>query len=298
MLGVNNALEHRKEVVAAIYTDKIHIKEGSEGLLDKISLVLSHKTLIDKNAGELLADGTAEKCSGNGAVNAARKTENDFFVANFFTELFNGCINEAVHLPVTCAAANIENKVSEHLIAVLGMSNLGVELNSIDLSVNVLHCSAGAVVGFGYNLKALGRFGDIIRMAHPNNTLFGNVLPKKAVLAQLKLNLAVFGNRSGCNLAVAHPCDELTAVADAENRNADVKNIFCIMRRFHIKNRVRSAGEDDSLVAVCLDRLKVGGVGENLGVNIEITDSAGDELIVLSAEIEDKYFFVHYLRPF
>lgn len=135
-------------------------------------------------------------------------------------------------------------------------------------------------------------------MAHPNNTLFGNVLPKKAVLTQLKLNLAVFGNRSGCNLAVAHPCDELTAVADAENRNADVKNIFCIMRRFHIKNRVRSACEDDSLVAVCLDRLKVGGVGENLGVNVEITDSAGDELIVLSAEIEDKYFFVHSFRPF
>ena len=226
MLGVNNALEHRKEVVAAVYTDKIHIKEGSEGLLDKISLVLSHKTLIDKNAGELLADGTAEKRSGNGAVNAARKTENDLFVADLFTELFNGCINEAVHLPVTCAAADIENKVSEHLIAVLGMSNLWVELNGIELSVNVLHCSTGAAVGFGDNLKALRRLGDIIRMAHPNDALLGNVLPKKAVLAQLKLNLAVFGNRSGCNLAVAHPCDELASVADTENRNTDVKNFF------------------------------------------------------------------------
>ncbi len=70
------------------------------------------------------------------------------------------------------------------------------------------------------------------------------------------------------------------------------------MRRFHIENRVRTACEDDALVAVCLDRLKVGGVGEDLGVNVEITDSAGDELIVLSAEVEDKYFFVHSFRPF
>ena len=70
------------------------------------------------------------------------------------------------------------------------------------------------------------------------------------------------------------------------------------MRRFHIENRVRTACEDDSLVAVCLDRLKVGGVGENFGVNVEITYSAGDELIVLSAEVEDKYFFVHSFRPF
>ena len=112
------------------------------------------------------------------------------------------------------------------MIAVLGVSNLGVELNGIELSVNVLHCSTGAVVGLGDNLKALRRLGDIIRMAHPNDALLGNVLPKKAVLAQLKLNLAVFGNRSGCNLAVAHPCDELASVADAENRNSDVKNIF------------------------------------------------------------------------
>ena len=81
------------------------------------------------------------------------------------------------------------------MIAVLGMSNLGVELNGIELSVNVLHCCAGAVVSFGDNLKALRRLGDIVRMAHPNNTLFGNVLPKKAVLTLLKLNLAVFGNR-------------------------------------------------------------------------------------------------------
>ena len=112
------------------------------------------------------------------------------------------------------------------------------------------------------------------------------------------MNFSVLGNGSCGNLAVAHPCHKLTAVANSENGNADIKNILGVMRRLHIENGVRTACEDDALVASRFDRFKVGGVGEDLSVNVEITDSAGDELIVLSAEIEDKYFFVHSIRPF
>ena len=105
-------------MLTAVHADEIHIKEGSECLFNKVALIFSHETLIDKNAGELLADRTAEESGGNRAVNAAGKTENNLFVADLFTELFNRRVNEAVHFPVARTAADIENKVSEYLIAV------------------------------------------------------------------------------------------------------------------------------------------------------------------------------------
>ena len=61
LLGICNALESRKELVLAVYADKVHIKELSEGLLDEVALVLAHESLIYENAGELLAYCAAEK---------------------------------------------------------------------------------------------------------------------------------------------------------------------------------------------------------------------------------------------
>ena len=41
-LGVSNTLELLNKVLAAVDTDKIHIKKRGEGFFDKIALVLTH----------------------------------------------------------------------------------------------------------------------------------------------------------------------------------------------------------------------------------------------------------------
>ena len=55
------SLESGEEFIFTIDTDKIHVKEFCKGFFNEIALVLTHKSLIDENAGKLFADCTAKK---------------------------------------------------------------------------------------------------------------------------------------------------------------------------------------------------------------------------------------------
>ena len=63
------------------------------------------------------------------------------------------------------------------------------------------------------------------------------------------------------------------------------------MRRRHIVDRVRPAGEDDALVICRLYLLDRRGVGQYLGIDLVVAHAAGDELVILPAEVENENFF-------
>ena len=87
-------------MLAAIYTNKIHIKKFGESFFYKVALVLTHKTLVNKNAGELLADCTGKQACCNRTVYTARQAQNYMLVADFFTKLFNSIVDKIIHNPV------------------------------------------------------------------------------------------------------------------------------------------------------------------------------------------------------
>ena len=55
LLRICYSLELCKELFAAVYTNKIHIKKGCKGFFNKITLILTHQALIHKNTGKLLS---------------------------------------------------------------------------------------------------------------------------------------------------------------------------------------------------------------------------------------------------
>ena len=61
--------------------DKVHFKHTCKGLFNEIALVLSHKTVVHENAGQLIAYGAAEQSRSNRRIHTARKTENNPFAA-------------------------------------------------------------------------------------------------------------------------------------------------------------------------------------------------------------------------
>jgi hypothetical protein len=82
--------------------------------------------------------------------------------------------------------------------------------------------------------------------------------------------------------------DELGAVADAQDRGPEVVDVRVDDRRPFDVDRLRTAGEDDpSRVASgdlgCRDRVR-----DDLAVDVCLADAPGDELGVLSAEVDDE----------
>ena len=299
LLRVGNALEAGQEVLLAVDPDEMHVKEAGEGLLYEVALVLAHEALVYENAGQLVTHGPADEARSHGGIHAAGQAQDDLLIADALPQGLDGILNEGIHLPVAGAEADIVQEVFEHLIAELAVGHLGMELDGIELLRLVLHGSHRAVIGGGGDLEALRQLIDPVRMAHPHDAALGHIGKKLgSLLFQVQLNLAVFGSLGGDDRAAGHPGGELAAVANAKNGNAQLQNRRVIVGGGHIIDAVGAAGEDDALVVPGLDLSGGNGIVLlDLRIDMEIPDSAGDQLVILSAEVQHKNFFQSgYLR--
>ena len=78
-----------------------------------------------------------------------------------------GSFRIALHGPVTMAAADLIQKVAQHIKAALGMVYFGVELNPIEFSFFVAYHCTGTLRSVPYYLKSLRKTLYVIIVAHP-----------------------------------------------------------------------------------------------------------------------------------
>src|SRR6185295_7348698 len=69
--GIADAFEAREEGAAGIDMDKRDVVGVAEKPDDLLRFALPHEAVVDKNAGQLLADRLMEENRGHGAVDAA-----------------------------------------------------------------------------------------------------------------------------------------------------------------------------------------------------------------------------------
>ena len=273
-------------------------------MLNLVALVLSEQTVVDEDAGQLLADRPVQQHCRNGAVHSAGHGAEHRLVAYFLAQSLYLLVDEARHDPIALAGADIKEKSFEYLLAVLRVHDLGMELNGVDFLFVVFHRGARAVARDGCHPIALGQSAYIVGMAHPADArILGDVPEQTAVLAAGHGYLAVFALRAArLNRAARHICYELSAVADAEHGDTRVEYLGRKVGRSGVVDAVRSACKYYSDIARRLYLLDgYAAVRFYLGIDIVLTHAARDELIVLTAEIEHKHFFMvvlHYITLF
>ena len=274
-------------MLLAVDPDKVHIKQAGEGFLYEVALILAHETLVNEHAGQLIANGPADKARGHGGIHAAGQTQNDLLVADTLFQSLHGVLNEGIHLPVAGAAADAVEEVFQHQVAVLAVGHLRVRLNGVDFLGGVFHGRHRALVRPGGNREALGHLIDPVGVAHPHYALGGNLRKKQGILlGDGHVNFAVLGGFGGNDGTARHPGGELAAVADTENRNSQLQHRGVVVGGGHIEDAVGAAGENNAPIAPCLNLLRGNGVVLlNLRIDVEIPNSSGDQLIILTAEV-------------
>ena len=103
-----------------------------------------------------------------------------------------------------------------------------------------------------------------------------------------KLGFAIFPHLTGLAGAPQHQGHQLLAVANAQNGHAHLKNGGIAFGRSLFIDGGRAAGEDDARRGKLTDLLHRGVIGFDLAIDSPFPHTAGDEQIILPAEIQDQ----------
>ena len=181
------------------------------------------------------------------------------------------------------------------------MVDLRVILDAVEPSYLVADGCGGAGVGVRGQGEALRHLGHVVPVAHPGDALRREAPEQLTVRIEEGLRLAVFpgrvrlGRRDSAPQRVGH---ELTAIADPQHRHAQVEDLRIAERRILSIDAARSAGEDESDGIHAFEFLQRRGVGLYLAVHPALPDPPGDQLVILTAEIQnDNHLVLHALSP-
>ena len=251
-----------------------------------LSLPLTQQSVIDENAGELVAHSALHQSRSNSRIDAARQSADDAPVTNLTTNLRDLVADDRASIPVRTASGNVEKEVLEHRLSGLRVVHFGVPLHANEPALNVFKRRHRRTRSAGQRRKSLRGTGDGIAVTHPHADGVGNTGQKLPRGRNAQAGASILRCSGMSHLTAESLGHGLESIADAQHRHTSVK-----------QRRVDARG------ALCVDRgrttRKNNGGGflsehvahwhvmrDDLGVNIRLTHPAGNELGVLRAEVD------------
>src|SRR5690606_6753062 len=114
------------------------------------------------------------------------------------------------------------------------MHHLRMELHAVDAPPVIGDGGKGRALADRHDAETLGQFRHPVAMAHPDLVLLAGIpdaVEELAALADLKESAAEFAVMAALHLAAELGADGLLAVADAEDRQAEIKHLLRGARR-------------------------------------------------------------------
>ena len=174
----------------------------------------------------------------------------------------------------------------QHCNSVFTVQHLRVKLHAVNLPFGILHRSSRTVCRMCRSGKSLRKLSNIIGMTHPGNALFRQFGKQQTIIAVKSFGLAVLAGRRRCHLTAQQMRNQLCAVANSQNRYTQLKYFFRYTGGILQIHAVRPAGKNDAgrvlLFNFCQRRL----IRQYLTVNITVSDTPCNQLVILSAEIK------------
>ena len=295
-LGVFHALELVQEALLRVHPDKVDVPLGKGGFY-LVALIFAHTAVIHEYRGQPIPYRLGQQRRQNGGIHAAgQRQQHATLGADGVPELCHGIFAEIPHRPSTLGTADFVKEVAQHLAAELGVIHLRVELNTVEAPALIGNGGIGAGVGMGDQRKALRNLRHVIAVAHPRNGLLRDALEQLAAGIVIGDGLAVLPGGillRGSDLTAQRMRHQLAAVANAENGNPQPEHFRVNVGRFLQIHAVGAAGENDAHGRKGADLVQGCGVGLDLAVDILLPHPPGDQLIVLSAKVQNQDFFLH-----
>ena len=287
--GIGDAGEAVEEAVGGVDVDQLDPHRAPERVGDLLALALAHQPGVDVDARELVADGAVHERRGDRRVDAAGERAQHPPVADLGADPRHLLVDHRRHRPVRRAAGPLVQEPPQDAHAVGRVDDLRVELHAVDAPLVGLEHGDGCVVGGRRGGEPGGDLGDGVEVAHPHVVDVGRVVGqhrRRGGAAQLRP--AVLAAHPPADRAAELLGDELGAVADAEDRHAEVVDRRVERRGTLDVHALRTTGQDQRGRLAGGDLGGRDAVGHDLGEHRQLAHAAGDELGVLGAEVHDE----------
>ena len=245
--------------------------------------------MVHKHACQLLPHGLRQQGSAHGAIHAAGQRQQHPAAAHFFPDGGNSGFLVVLHGPVARRTADLIEKISDHRHSVFCMIDLRMVLHTVKSPLHIGNCHIGAGLRVGCQNKSLGNLLHVVPMAHPANALFRQSLEKRTRRVKERLCLPILPSGvllGGSYLSPQGIRHKLAAIADPQHRDPQPEyfrvRVGCILQI----DRVGSTGKNEPDGIHSFQFLQGGGKWLYLAVNTALSDSSGNQLIVLTAEIQ------------
>ena len=287
-LGVGDVGEEAEEPLLRV--DDLEIDAGGldEVPLDLLGLPLPQQPVVDEHAGQLVADRPLDQRRSDRGVDPARQPADDPLVADLLADELDLLLDDVGARPRLGAAGDVDQEVLEHRLPVLAVHDLRVPLDAGEPALDVLERGHRGARRPGVDGEPVGRRDDLVAVRHPRRQDVGKAGEEGARLEHRHGGAAVLTLARAGDVAAERLGHRHEAVADAEDRDRAVDDGRIELRRPGLVDARRAAGEDDRGRLAGQHLGGRHGVRDDLGVHLRLAHATGDELGVLSPEIDDE----------
>ena len=295
LLRLGHSLQILEELLAGIHAN--HVQSQAFVVVHHIpELILAKQSVVHKDTGQVLADGTMQQHGGYRRIHTATQSQDNSVVAKLLLQFGHSSIYKRCGAPALAATAYVHHEVAQHLRTVLAMKYFRMELHSPHLLAGHLVSGNRYLVRRSYNLEVVGNGCNRVSMAHP----YLGILPypfEKDILRIERTEMGTSVLAGSCRL---HPStvavgDKLRTVADTQNGVFPTNPAQIYLECTLIINRKGATRKDNSFYTLISVWKFV--VRYNLAIDIQFAQPAADELRGLRTEIKNNNLLLH-INPY
>ena len=297
VLGIAQSLKRREHALARIHHRYAHA-QPPEAVHHLLSLVQAQQAVIHENAMQALGHGFLQQHREHRRIDAPGQGQQDVPLPRRPANFLYGALGYRGGRPVAAQATDLMHEAFDHLLAVPGMGDLGVELHSEHTSAPVGNRGQRRVVTLGDALKTFRKPVYVVAVAHPHIQRFFRQSGKQVVLRRhTHFGGAELGLVGEFHAAAELMGDGLHSVADTQHRLSQVEDALRNPGRAPAGNRKGSAGKDDARRCELAHGLVARVPGHDLGIDSRLADPAGNQLRGLRSEVKDQDTSLCHARP-
>ena len=206
-------------------------------------------------------------------------------VAHLLTDPDDGVGGDVGRRPRGLDPGAAVEEALQHVLAVGGVADLGMELHTVEAPGRVLEGGDLEVGGRGTDPETLRRSDDRVPVRHPDVVGARQLSEQDRVAARGRLRATELGPVGPLDRAPQGFGHGLEAVADAEDGHAGPEELGVDHRGAGGVDTRRPPRQDDGGRLLGQQLRHRHGVGHDLAVDLGLADPAGDQLRVLGAEV-------------